>query len=222
MNFSRISAIVLTVVVPVMAHAQMNQLFGALHSVQNAASQAKQFLPQQSGQDSMQDDQRLATRAQADQAARQHQAQQEEQDQQNAFHTAQAQREQAGRQQAQQMVADQDAKDIAKYKASQQRGQQQAQQQIDAARKVIDMCPDLKDSRLISGERMIRCRNKGLTEEQQMTVVAAMPVLAQAYAASMVQDIYEDNITDPRKGKAIADYYNGCLQRGTPCARPKW
>ena len=222
MNISRISAVLLAVVVPVIAHAQMNQLFGALQSVQNAASQAKQFLPQQSGQDSMQDDQRVAAQAQADQTARQHQAQQEEQDQQNAFRAAQAQKQQAGRQRAQQMIADQDAKDIAKYKESQQRDQQQAQQQLDAARKVAGMCPDLTNAKFNSAERIIRCRNKGLTEDQQMTVVGGLPVLAQAYAASMVQDVYEDNVTDPGRGKAISDYYNGCLQRGTPCARPKW
>lgn len=84
------------------------------------------------------------------------------------------------------------------------------------------MCPDLTNGKYNSGERIIRCRNRGLTEEQQMTFVGGLPILAQAYAASMVQDIYEDNVTDPMRGKAISDYYNACLQRGTPCARPKW
>ncbi|TCK95582.1 hypothetical protein B0G74_2209 [Paraburkholderia sp. BL9I2N2] len=84
------------------------------------------------------------------------------------------------------------------------------------------MCPDLTNAKFNSAERIIRCRNKGLTEEQQMTLVGGLPVLAQAYAASMVQDVYEDNVTDPGRGKAISDYYNGCLQRGTPCARRKW
>ncbi len=222
MNFSRISAVVLAVVVPVIAHAQMNQLFGALQSVQNAASQAKQLLPQQPRQDSMQDDQRPGVLAQADQATRQQQAQQEEQDQQNAFRAAQVQKQQAGQQRAQQMVAAQDAKDIAKYKESQQRDRQQAQQQLDAARKITGMCPDLTNANFNAAERIIRCRNKGLTEDQQMTAVGGLPVLAQAYAASMVQDIYEDNVTNPGRGKAISDYYNACLQRGTPCARPKW
>lgn len=222
MNFSRISAVVLAVAVPVIAHAQMNQLFGALQSVQNAVSQAKQFLPQQSGQDSMQNDQRVAAQAQAGQTAMQQQAQQQEQDQQKAFRAAQLQRAQAGQQRAQQMVADQDAKDIAKYKESQQRDQQQTQQQLDAARKIAGICPDLTDTKFNVAERMIRCRNKGLTEQQQMTFVSGLPILAQAYAASMVQDIYEDDVTNPGRGKAISDYYNGCLQRGTPCARPKW
>lgn len=55
-----------------------------------------------------------------------------------------------------------------------------------------------------------------------MIFVGGLPVMAQAYAASMVQDIYEDDIVDPSKGKAISDYYNGCMQRATPCVRPKW
>lgn len=94
--------------------------------------------------------------------------------------------------------------------------------QLDAARKIASVCPDLTNGKYNSGERIIRCRNRGLTEEQQMTFVGGLPILAQAYAASMVQDIYEDNVTDPMRGKAISDYYNACLQRGTPCARPKW
>lgn len=166
----------------------------------------------------MQDDQQLAARPKAGQTA----MQQQEQDQQDAFRAAQLQRAQAAQQRAQQMVAEQDAKDIAKYKESQQREQQQAQQQLDAARKIAGMCPDLTETKFNVAERMIRCRNKGLTEQQQMTFVGGLPVLAQAYAASMVQDIYEDNVTNPGRGKAISDYYNDCLQRGTPCARPKW
>ncbi|MBT2794746.1 hypothetical protein [Paraburkholderia strydomiana] len=192
MKISRVSAVVLAASLPIIAHAQLTQMFGAIHTAQYAITKAKNLVPEQ------------------DTAQQQtQQAQQQRIDYPNQRPPCYAN-------------CPLDAEDKQKYEAMQQRGQQQAQQQIDAARKVIDMCPDLKDSRLISGERIIRCRNKGLTEEQQMTVVGAMPVLAQAYAASMVQDIYEDNITDPRKGKAIADYYNGCLQRGTPCARPKW
>ncbi|QTB83813.1 hypothetical protein J3L14_28325 [Burkholderia pseudomallei] len=210
MNISRISAVVLAATVPVIAHAQISQIFGAIHTAQYAVTEAKQLLPQQSGENS----------PQASQATSQPQA--PAQNQQDAFRATQPQRTQDGRQQAQQMVAEQNAEDIRKYKQSQQRDVQQAQQQRDAAKKIIDLCPDLADSRFNSAERIIRCRNKGLTESQQMTLVGGLPVLAQAYAASMVQDVYEDNITDPNRGKAISDYYNGCLQRGTPCARPKW
>jgi hypothetical protein len=221
MKLTRIFIVAGVFVAPV-AHAQISQILGVIHSAQSAVTQATQVLPPQSGQDSMQDDQQLAARAKAGQTAMQQQAQQQEQDQQNAFRAAQAQRAQAGQQRAQQMVAEQDAKDKAKYAESQQRDKQEAQQQFDAARNVVKMCPDFSNSRFNSAERIIRCRNKGLTEEQQMTVVGGLPILAQAYAASMVQDVYEDNITDPGRGKAISDYYNGCLQRGTPCARPKW
>ncbi|RQV02626.1 hypothetical protein DF039_35840 [Burkholderia cenocepacia] len=192
MNISRISVVVLAVIAPAIAHAQMNQIFGAIHSAQYAVTEVKNLMPQQD--------------------------------------TAQQQAQQAQQQRIDYLKQHPpcnancplDAEDKRKYEAMQHRDQQQGQQQRDAAKKIIDLCPDLADSRFNSAERMIRCRNKGLTESQQMTLVGGLPILAQAYAASMVQDIYEDDITDPRKGKAITDYYNTCLQRGTPCARPKW
>jgi len=222
MNILRISAVALAVLAPAIANAQINQILGVIHSAQTAVTQATQALPQQSGQDSMQDDQQLVARAKADQAAKQQQAQQQEQDQQDAVRAAQAQRAQAGQQRAQQMVADQDAKDIAKYKASQQRDQQEGQQQLDAARKMIGICPDLANTKYNRAEQFIRCRNKGMPEEQEMTYVGGFPLLAQAYLSSMVQDVFEDDVTDPGRGKAITDYYLSCARRGTPCARPKW
>ncbi|WP_321867032.1 hypothetical protein [Paraburkholderia tropica] len=222
MNFSRISAAVLVAIAPVVAHAQLNQLLGVMHSVQNAVTQPAQGQSQQSGQDSMQDDQRLAARAQTQQAAMQQQAQQQEQSDNAAYRAQIEQRAAAGRQQAQQMVADQDAKDIAKYRASQQRDQQQAQQQLNDAKKSAAACRTLLDQNMPIAERFIRCRNQGLTEQQQMAFVGAMPVTAQPYIASMVQDVFEDDVTNPARGKAITDYYDACYRRGTPCARPKW
>ncbi|WP_106283708.1 hypothetical protein [Paraburkholderia sp. BL25I1N1] len=222
MNYLRISATVLISVAPLVAHAQLNQLLGVIHSVQNAVSQPARGQSQQSGQDSMQDDQRLVAQAQADQTARQRQAQQQEKDQQDAFRAAQAQKAAIARQRAQQMEAADDAADVAKYKASQQRDQQQAQQQLNAAQKIAAICPDLNNPKYNRAEQLIRCRNKGMSEEQEMTYVGGFPLLAQAYLSSMVQDVYEDDITDPRRGKAIGDYYLACAQRGTPCARPKW
>lgn len=224
MNFSRISAVVLVAVAPVVAHAQFNQLIGVIHSVQNAIAQPAQGQPQvqQSGQETMQDDQRLVVQAQAQQAAMQQQAQQQEQNDNATFRAQMERRAAAGRQQAQQMVADQDAKDIAKYRASQQRGQQEAQQQFNDAKKSGAACRTLLDQNLPIAERFIRCRNQGLTEPQEMAFVGAMPALAQAYMASMVQDVFEDNVTDPARGKQITDYYDACYRRGTPCVRPKW
>lgn len=222
MNTSRFLAVILAAVAPVIAHAQISQILGVIHSTQNAVTQAAQGLPQPSGQDSMQDDQQLVARAKAEQAAKQQQAQQQEREQQDAYRAAQAQREQAGRLRAQQMVAEQDAQDKQKYLASQQRDQEQAQQQLDAARKMAGICPDLANTKYNRAEQFIRCRNKGMPEEQEMTYVGGFPLLAQAYLSSMVQDVYEDNITDPDRGKAITDYYLSCAQRGTPCARPKW
>lgn len=222
MNFSRISAAVLVAFVPAVAHAQFNQLLGVIHSVQNVVGQPSQGQHQQSGQDSMQDDQKLVAQAQAGQAAMQQQAQQQEQNDSATYRAQVDRRAEAAKQRARQMVADQDAEDVAKYKASQQRDQQQAQQQLNAAQKIAAICPDLANTKYNRAEQFIRCRNKGMSEEQEMTYVGGFPLLAQAYLSSMVQDVYEDDITDPRKGKAIGDYYLACAQRGTPCARPKW
>lgn len=192
MNIPRISAVVLAIIAPVVAHAQMNQIFGAIHSAQSAVTEVKNLMPQQ------------------DTAQRQaQQAQQQRIDYLKQHPPCNAD-------------CPLDADDKQKYEAMQRRDQQQGQQQLDAARKIASMCPDLTNSKFNSAERIIRCRNNGLTEEQQMTFVGGLPVMAQAYAASMVQDIYEDGIVDPSKGKAISDYYNGCMQRGTPCVRPKW
>lgn len=192
MNIPRISAVVLAIIAPVVGHAQINQIFGAIHSAQYAVTEVKDLMPQQD--------------------------------------TAQQQAQQAQQRRIDYLKQHPpcnancplDAEDKQKYEAMQHRDQQQGQQQLDAARKIAGMCPDLTNSKFNSAERIIRCRNNGLTEEQQMTFVGGLPVMAQAYAASMVQDIYEDGIVDPNKGKAISDYYNGCMQRGTPCVRPKW
>ncbi|MBB2932794.1 hypothetical protein [Paraburkholderia silvatlantica] len=205
MNFSKISAVVLVAVAPVVAHAQLNQLLGVIHSVQNTVTQPATGQPQQSGQDTVQQ-----------------QEQQQEQSDNAAYRAQMEQRASAGRQQAQQMVADQDAKDIAKYKASQHSDQQQAQQQFNDAKKSAAACRTLLDQKLPIAERFIRCRNQGLTESQEMMFVGAMPLTAQPYIASMVQDVFEDNVIDPARGKAITDYYDACYRRGTPCVRPKW
>ncbi|WP_281718915.1 hypothetical protein [Pandoraea apista] len=196
MKLARIIAVAAAFSAPV-AHAQLNQILGVIQSAQSAATQAAQVLPQQPEQ--------VAT-----------------QSQDSTYRSQVEQKAAAGRQRAQQMVADQDAADIAKYKASQQRGQQEAKAQRDEATKVAAACPTLVDEKYNIAERFIRCRNQGLTMPQQMTFVGAMPVLAQAYMASMVQDIYEDNVTSPAKGAAITDYYDGCYRRGTPCVRRKW
>ncbi|WP_433695062.1 hypothetical protein [Paraburkholderia phenoliruptrix] len=184
--------IALAIISPVIAHAQMNQIFGAIHSAQYAVTEVKNLMPQQDT---------------AQQQPQQTQQQRIDYQKQHAPCNANCPL---------------DAEDKQKYEAMQHRDQQQGQQQLDAARKIAGMCPDLTNSKFNSAERIIRCRNNGLTEAQQMTFVGGLPVMAQAYAASMVQDVYEDDIVDPRKGKAISDYYNGCMQRGTACARPKW
>jgi hypothetical protein len=192
MSISRVLILVLATIAPTISNAQMNQFLGVIHSVQNAVTPTTQGQPQPDT---------------AQQQAQQ--AQQQRIDYQTQHPVCNAN-------------CPLDPADQAKYDAQQRRDQQEGQQQLQAARNVLAICPDLANSKFNSAERIIRCRNKGLTEEQQMTVVGGLPPSAQAYAASMVQDVYEDNVTDPGRGKAISDYFNACLQRGTPCARPKW
>lgn len=209
MKLSRLFVVAAVLVTPV-AHAQINQIFGALHTAEYAVTEAKQLLPQQQAQSTSQASQAVGT------------TQEQSQDQPDAFRAAQAQKAQDGRERARRMVAEQDAEDIRKYKESQKRDAQQAQQQVDAANRIAAMCPDLTNAKYNRVEQFIRCRNKGMSEEQEMTFVGGFPLLAQAYLSSMVQDVFEDDITDPARGKAITDYYLGCAQRGTPCARRKW
>ncbi|PXX13590.1 hypothetical protein C7399_114159 [Paraburkholderia tropica] len=191
MRISRIS-IVLAIIAPAVAHAQINQIFGALHSAQYAVTEVKNLMPQQDS---------------AQQQAQQAQQQRIDYLKQHPPCNANCPL---------------DAEDKQKYEAMQHRDQQQAQQQLDAAQKIAGICPDLVNTKYNRAEQFIRCRNNGMSEEQEMTYVGGFPVLAQAYLSSMVQDVYEDNVTDPRRGKAITDYYLSCAQRGTPCARPKW
>lgn len=209
MKRSRLFVVAAVLVTPA-AHAQINQIFGALHTAEYAVTEAKQLLPQQPAQSAPQASQAVGT------------TQAQSQDQQDAFRVAQAQKAQDGRERARRMVAEQDAEDIRKYKESQKRDAQQAQQQVDAANRIAAVCPDLTNAKYNRVEQFIRCRNKGMSEEQEMTFVGGFPLLAQAYLSSMVQDVFEDNVTDPGRGKAITDYYVACAQSGAPCARRKW
>lgn len=191
MRISRIS-IALAIIAPVIAHAQMNQIFGAIHSAQYAVTEVKNLMPQQD--------------------------------------TAQQQAQQAQQQRIDYLKQHPpcnancplDAEDKQKYEAMQRRDQQQGQQQLDAAQKMAGICPDLANTKYNRAEQFIRCRNKGMSEEQEMTYVGGFPVLAQAYLSSMVQDVFEDNVTGPGRGKAITDYYVACAQSGTPCPRRRW
>ncbi|SDG97737.1 hypothetical protein SAMN04487926_101486 [Paraburkholderia steynii] len=115
-----------------------------------------------------------------------------------------------------------DPEDERRAEAQQKRAREQAQRQADDAAKVRALCPDLDNDKFNVAEKFIRCRNKGFTEQQAFGTIQGLPTQPQAYLAAMIQDIYEDNITDPKKGKAILDYYGRCFERGTTCARPAW
>lgn len=106
--------------------------------------------------------------------------------------------------------------------ARQSGAERDAKNDFEAAKRAASACPVLVDERVSIAERFIRCRNGGLSQAQQMAFVGAMPISAQGYMAAIVQDVYEDNVTDPGKGKQITDYYDSCYLRGTPCARRRW
>jgi flagellar motor protein MotB len=197
------------------AHAQLNQFLGAVQSVQSAITQGKQLLPQIPAGGATQDPQQLMNEREKEAK--------EYSDRQAAAAQARGEAEiQQEKEAARKANAQMDAQDQAAIQASIRRDADKQQQAVAEARKIAALCPDLIDTKYSVAEGMIRCRNKGMTEAQEMTMVPATPLVTQPYVAAMIQDIYEDKITDPRKGKAIQDYYDRCLRQGTPCARPQW
>jgi hypothetical protein len=101
--------------------------------------------------------------------------------------------------------------------------QEDAQRAAQAAKQARAGCPDLANSKKLGlGGAMVTCKNKGMPEEQMMATLGDVPLAAQAYLTAIVQDIYEDNVTNPSRGNDVSDYYEKCYRRGTPCARPQW
>ena len=197
------------------AHAQLNQLLGAVQSVQSAITQGKQLLPQMPASGATQDPQQLMN--QKEKEAKDYS------DRQAAAAQARGEAEiQQEKEAARKANAEMDAQDQAAIKASINRDADRQQRAIAEGKTILALCPALGDENIPVAEGMIRCRNKGLTEAQEMTIVPVLPINAQPYYAAMIQDVYEDNVTDPRKGKTIQNYYDQCFKRGTQCARPQW
>lgn len=203
------------------AHAQLN-LLGVIQSAQSAIAQGtspdKPDIP--SGTALLQQANGLMAQqgwAQKSAQAQQEHAQDmaEKQAQQNAFLQQQQAKADAGH-----AAGDKRVRDAEEYREkAQQEGAQRAAQAATQARAA---CPELANKKLGLGAAMVTCKNRGMSEQQMMATFGDAPIAAQAYAAAMVQDIYEDNVTNPSRGNDVSDYYDKCYRRGSPCARPQW
>ncbi|WP_107153099.1 hypothetical protein [Trinickia symbiotica] len=203
------------------AHAQLN-LLNAIQSAQSAIAQAKSpdkpDIP--SGAALLQQAKGLAAQqvwAQKSAQAQQDRAQElaEQQAQQNAFLQQQQAKADAGHAEGEKRRRETDEQ----YARAQQEDARRAAQ---AAAQARAACPELANTKLGSGAAIVTCKNRGMSEQQMMATIGDGPTAAQAYGAAIVQDIYEDNVTNPRRGNDVFDYYAKCYQRGTPCARPQW
>lgn len=203
------------------AHAQLN-LLDVIQSAQSAIAQGnspdKPDIP--SGAALLQQAKGLAAQqvwAQKSADAQQEHAQDmaAKQAQQNAFLQQQQAKDDAG-----QAAGDKRVRDAEAYQAKAE--QEYAQRAAQAATQARTACPELANTKLGVGAAMVTCRNRGMSEQQMMATFGDAPITAQAYASAIVQDIYEDDVTSPRRGNDVFSYYEKCFRRGTPCARPSW
>ncbi|MGF6534950.1 hypothetical protein P3T20_005764 [Paraburkholderia sp. GAS206C] len=221
MKFKLLSSIAVAFVATT-AHAQLN-LLNVIQSAQSAIAQqnAQNQPAMPSGtapvqQSSVPNAQQLWTQKSAD-AQQQHvQGMAAKQAQENAFLQQQQAQDDAG-----QAAGDKRMRDAEAYHERAQ--QEDAQRAAQAAMQARAACPDLANSKKLGlGGAMVTCKNKGMPEVQMMATLGDLPLAAQAYLAAIVQDIYEDNVTNPSRGNDVSDYYEKCYRRGTPCARPQW
>ncbi|PQV51898.1 hypothetical protein [Paraburkholderia sp. BL21I4N1] len=209
-------------------HAQMNQIFGALQSAQSVITQTKQLLPPtpaSSAQGSQQvvneqETQIYNSRKVADEQARQ-QAQQDSArisaaDQ--AQYQMQRQREQAA---AKRASDEDDAEALAVENASIRRDAERQQRATAEAQSMPPLCPGLDIHKLGIGGFFVACKNKGATEPQMLARLGALPMMQQALYTDIIQDIYENNVTDIKKGNAIAAYDTRCTAQNN-CQRIAW
>ncbi|ABE30568.1 hypothetical protein DR64_104 [Paraburkholderia xenovorans LB400] len=215
------SSVIVVAFAATAAHAQLN-LLGVIQSAQSAIAQGtssgKPDIP--SGTALLQQAKGLAAQqvwAQKSSEAQQENAQDmaTRQAQQNAFMQQQQAKDDAG-----QAAGDKRVRDAEEYHEKAQ--QESAQRAAQAATQARAACPELANKKLGLGAAMVTCKNKGMSEQQMMATFGDAPIAAQAYASAVVQDIYEDNVTSPRRGNDVSDYYDKCYRRGTPCPRPQW
>ena len=201
MKPSLVFPLVLLFAVPV-AHAQTNPIFGALQSVQSAINQTKKLLPQTPESNAASDAQQsMSTR---EQQAQNNSARISAADQ--AQYQAQTQRRQAAAKQASdQADAEAQAVENANIKRDAQRQQQAAAQ----AQSMPSPCPSVSP-KLTAGAFIVACKNAGATEQQLLARSGALPMMQQALFTVIVQDIFGNNVTDQKKGDAIAKYDARC------------
>jgi len=219
MKTSRVSAIVLAVVVPAIANAQMNPIFSALQSVQSAISQTRQLQPQTPGINAASD-------VQQSMSERETQAQ-EDSARQAAAAQAQGQAQMEQRMEAQR-ESDQKygtgsagyASDQAAIQASNQRDAERQEQAAAEARAMPPVCPGVSP-KLTPGAFLVACKNAGATEQQMLARLGALPLMQQALYADVIQDIYDNHVTDPAKGDAIARYDATCTSQNN-CQHRAW
>lgn len=201
------------------AHAQMNPIFSVLQSAQTAISQTRQLQSQTSGSNTASD-------VQQSMSERETQAQEDSTRQAAA---AQAQ----GRAQMEQRIeaqreSDQKygtgsagyASDQAAIQASNQREAERQQQAVAQARAMPNPCPSVS-RKLSDGAFVVACKNAGATEQQMLARLGALPLMQQALYADVIQDIYVNDITDQKKGDAIARYDALCTSQNN-CQRRSW
>lgn len=201
------------------AYAQTNPIFGALQSVQSAINQTKKLLPQTPESNGASD-------------AQQSMSAQEQQAQNDSARISAADQAQY-QAQAQQRIEAQKASDLrygtgsagyasdqAAIQASNQRDAQRQQQAAAQARSMPSPCPSVSP-KLPDGAYIVACKNAGATEKQMMILVGALPMVAQGLFTDIVQDVYDNHITDQEKGNAIAKYDARCTMQNN-CQRIAW
>ncbi|RKE24456.1 hypothetical protein B0G76_8344 [Paraburkholderia sp. BL23I1N1] len=227
MKLSRVFPLAILFAVPAV-HAQMNPIFSALQSVQSAITQTRQLLPPTAGSGAQgsqpvmneQETQMYNARKAADAQARQ-QAQDDSEritaaDQ--AQYQAQRQRAQAA---AKRASDEDDAEALAVENASIRRDAERQQRATAEAQSMPPLCPGLDIHKLGIGGFFVACKNKGATEPQMLARLGALPMMQQALYTDIIQDIYENNVTDIKKGNAIAAYDTRCTAQNN-CQRIAW
>ena len=195
------------------ADAQTNPIFGALQSVQSVINQTKKLLPQTPESNAASDAQQsMSTR---EQQAQNNSAAISAADQ--AQYQAQTQRRQAGAKQASDQA---DAEAQAVENANIRRDAQRQQQAAAQAQSMPSPCPSVSP-KLTAGAFIVACKNAGATEQQLLARLGALPMMQQALFTDIIQDIFDNNVTDQKKGDAIAKYDATCTARNN-CQRIAW
>jgi hypothetical protein len=201
------------------ARAQMNPIFSALQSAQSVITQTKQLLPQTPGSNAASDSQQsmnVKEKQAQDDSARQAAAAQA-QGQAQMQERMKAQRESDRRYGTGSAGY---ATDQATIQTSIQRDAERQQKAAEQAESMPDPCPSVSP-KLTGGAFIVACKNAGATEQQLLARIGALPMMQQALYADIIQDIYDNGVTDQKKGDAIAKYDARCTAQNN-CRRIAW